>query len=162
MLLGEGFARGALKGDASAGDGDDVVRGFLGESELVQRCDDADAARAGEPAQHLQHFQLRRDVEIRCRLVQNENAGLLADGACDQRALPLPVAKGCEIPFGNIFNMTERKRLLDRIAVGVREGAKAPGVGEAPRLHHITACEQFRRGTRGVMDGERAGEVAFA
>ena len=59
MLLGEGFARGALKGDASAGDGDDVVRGFLGESELVQRCDDADAARACEPAQHLQDFQLR-------------------------------------------------------------------------------------------------------
>ena len=58
--------------------------------------------------------------------------------------------------------MAERKRLLDRIAVGVREGAKAPGMGEAPRLHHITACEQFRRGTRGVMDGERAGEVAFA
>ena len=143
-------------GDLAVRHADDAVGDFLREVELMQRQHDGDTALAHQIFQNGQQLELVADVEKRGRLVEDEHARLLADGAREQHALPLSIADAGEIAVRKLLCMDERERLAHLFAVLRAENAEPPGIGIAACRRHIPAGHALGRDAAGHHDGERA------
>ncbi len=78
----------ARRDDPAVRQHDDVVARLGREVEVVQRGEDGDAV-VGEVAQHAHRVELRGDVEVVGRLVEQQERGLLREGAREVHALAL-------------------------------------------------------------------------
>ena len=67
----------------------------------------------GQLLQDGQQLDLALDIQKRGRLVQQQNSGLLADGAGQQNALALAVAEGGEVPLLQLQGVDPLQGLTD-------------------------------------------------
>jgi hypothetical protein len=78
----------ARRDDAASGEHDDVLGVGRCKGEIVHRGDDRHTG-CGESRQQREHLELGGDVEVVHRLVEQQQPGLLREGAGEQQPLAL-------------------------------------------------------------------------
>lgn len=98
----------------------------LGDArEVVVHDDDAATAVAQAP-QHGDDRRLARAVDAREGLVEQQQLGVLRDGAGDERALALPARERADLPIGEALEAEQGDRLVDGGAIGGRGMRSSP------------------------------------
>ena len=123
---------------------------------MVGRQQHADAVLAHQPPQQPQRLDAARQIEIRRRLVEDHQPGLLRQRASDQDALALAVGEAAHSTIGDRGGVDGRHHGLDALAIDLGQSSEPVGEGIASQ------SDQLARGERAGVDGlgEHDAEVA--
>ena len=162
VVAREDLLRRADAVDVVARDADDCVRNAPRQIELVEREQHGEVIFAHHALEDGEQFQFVADVQEACRLVEHDKLRLLAQGPCEQNALPLAVADGGKRRVGERERVHLRKRLLDDLLIFVPQDAEPSRVGIAARADHIAAGHELRFDARGHQDRHAACDIISA
>ena len=110
-------AGGPGRHDPPLAHGDQVVGVAGREVEVVQHHHDGGAAGLVEVGEQVEHLDLVGDVEVRRRLVEQQQVGLLGQGHRDPDPLALAARELVDEPVGEVEGVGELERLGDRLLV---------------------------------------------
>ena len=143
VLARKNFLRRADFVDPVARDADDGIGNARGQIQLVERHQNGQVFLAHHALENAQKLQLIADVEIACRLVEDDQLRLLAQRARQQNPLPLPVADGAEGLIGKVERIGLPEAFLDDLLVFRAQNAEPSGVGISAGAYHIAAAHQL-------------------
>ncbi len=99
------------------------------------------------------------NIQIRSRLVEHDDFGLLTDGAGEQDPLALTVADSVERSVGEMPGMHSGQRPVHLLFVRIREDSETAGIGVAAHGGHVPAGHEFCLQTAGQHDSHISGQV---
>ncbi len=121
-----------------------------------------DDAGDGEVGDQGEQVQLVLDVEVVRRLVQEEFAGLLGQGACDLDALAFAAGQGVPGLPGAVRETGAPQRVGDGVLVGAVGGGPGAPVRDAAEAYDVQDAEVDLGDRVLVDDGDPAGDGAAA
>jgi len=128
--------------------------------EVVGHHDDGDSEGAVEPVEQRDHLALVAKVEIRQRLVQQQQFRLADQRLSDGDALPLPARQRREPLVDDLEGIDGAHGVLDPLPLGGCGAAESPaGAGQAQGDH--VACAQCAAGGGGVVLGDVGDRVGL-
>ena len=107
----------------------------------MQHHHDGAAALAVEPGDQVEHLDLVGEVEVRRRLVEQQQVGVLGQGHRDPGALPLTAGELVERPVAQVGGVGHRQRRLDDLLVLGRPLAE-PALVRVPAAADQVADQQ--------------------
>ena len=141
VLARKNFLRRADFVDPVARDADDGIGNARGQIQLVERHQNGQVFLAHHALENAQKLQLIADVEIACRLVEDDQLRLLAKRAGKQDSLPLAVADGGKRRVGERERVHLRKRLLDDLLIFVPQDAEPSRIGIAAHFDQLAHAQ---------------------
>ena len=133
---GDDLGRSAQRGETPALQQTDAMGAEKGVIRIVGREDDGQPAR-GQRADGGEHPDLVAEVEIGGGLVEHEDAGLLGDGARDERELALAATQLSVEPGGESADAQGGERGLRDLVVAGPGGGEEVEVSGAPHEHEV-------------------------
>ena len=115
-----------------------------------------------ETLEQLHHFHLMSDVEEACRLIQEEDPGLLGERHGNPGALALPAGEVGKRAGGEEFDIGGFHGPIDRLDIGASEALQDALVGKAAAIDQFADCQVGSAIGRLGEDGELAGNLARA
>ena len=97
----------------------------------------------GHIPQHIQQLDFMADVQIRRRLIQDENLRLLANGPGQQNPLPLAIRQRIKGPLGQIQGVYPLHGLPDDFLILRCQLSHQVGIGIATHGHHLGTGHQL-------------------
>ena len=144
--------------------GDEVVGVARRQVEVVQHHHDRGAAHLVELGEQVEHLDLVGDVEVRRRLVEQQQVGLLGEGHRDPHALALAAGELVDQPVGEVEGVGQLEGLRHGLLVLARpapEGAlvrvppAADEVDDADALGGHRVLRQQAERARHLARGQR-------
>ena len=129
VLARKNFLRRADFVDPVACDADDGIGNARGQIQLVERHQNGQVFLAHHALENAQKLQLIADVEIACRLVEDDQLRLLTKRAGKQDPLPLAVADGLKGFIGKVQRVDLAKTVFYDFFVLLAQNAEPSGVG---------------------------------
>jgi hypothetical protein len=121
-----------LRKRAAAGKEHEAVGVPCGGWQVVQRCDNRDLLFGREAPNDLHDLELVSEVEVRGRLIEQQDSRLLSKCARDQNALTLPTGHRQDRPLGEVGGARELESALGERHVGFALHLKATEVRVPP------------------------------
>ena len=121
----------------------DPVRYPRGKLQLMQRQDHCQSLFFLKLLQHGKKFQLIFYIQIRGRLIQQQDFRLLADRPGKQDTLSLSVADLRKIPIPEFQHMHGFHCFLHGFMILCGQNSEPPGIGVTPGCHHILTGHQL-------------------
>ncbi len=123
---------------------DQLIAVLAGQVEVVQHDERGEIALRGEPPGEVEDLDLMVDIEMRGRLVEEQDAGLLGQRARDHAALPLAAREGCYRPVCKGRRMRELHRLFGNLVIPGPLDPEARQVWRASHEHDVPHGEVER------------------
>jgi hypothetical protein len=123
------------------------------EIEIVEDAQDRQIGIPGKAQREIEHRQLMGEIEVSRGLVEEQDSGLLGEGACQQETLALTARDLANPSFSKVRGIDERQRPTNDRVVQRRCAPKHPEMWRASGQRNIPAGQ--RLGQQGVLWHDR-------